>query len=98
MAIDPLLSPLIRVAFSWEKPNSPCNIHNQQAFLAASNNAIYLASIKDRAVIVCFFNPYVMAPPCARNTYSVVDLQLSKLAKATLAYPTKEYGSAGASL
>jgi len=43
--------------------------------------AVYSASVLDSVTRVCFFEPHTMVPPCARNTYPVMDTQLLVLAK-----------------
>jgi|SRR5713226_2914648 len=63
IAIDLLLSPLISVASFSGNPNCSCSCFSQQASCAALDSAIYLASIDESAVIVCFFDLQVMAPP-----------------------------------
>ena len=49
--------------------------------------AVYSASVVDSATRVCFFEPKTMAPPCARNTYPIMDTRLSVLAKLVSIYP-----------
>src|SRR6266850_1506467 len=73
------------------KPNSLCRFLNQQASHAASDRAMYSASVDDSAIISCFLDHHVIAPPAAKKTYPDVDLQSSVLAYATSANLIKEF-------
>ena len=85
MAIDPLLSPFIKVGCSCGYPNSPYKLRSQRASHAASARAIYSASVEDCAVMFCFLERHVITPPEAMKTYPNVDLQSSWFANAASA-------------
>ena len=74
MAIDPLLSPNNRVACFCANLSSPQRCHNQIASLEASDIAT-LASVVDRVIVDCFFEPQVTAPPLTKKTYPDVDFR-----------------------
>ena len=67
MAIEPLLSPRNIVGNFCGKPNSEYNDLNQHNSRPASDNAIYLTSVDDKACVVCFFDIHVIAPPGAKS-------------------------------
>ena len=46
-----------------------------------------IASVDERAIVVCFLDFQVIAPPDAKKTYPVVDLRSSWFAKAASAKP-----------
>jgi len=81
MAIEPLLSPRIVVGKICMNPNLRNKLLNQRALRAASDKAIYSASVDDKAVIDCFLENQVIAPPAIMKTYPEVNFWLSALAK-----------------
>jgi hypothetical protein len=81
MAIDPSLSPRIVVGKICAKPSSENKFLNHQASRAALDKAIYSASVVDIAVIDCFLENQVIAPPAIMKTYPVIDFKSSVLLK-----------------
>ena len=68
IAIDPSLSPLIVIGNSCGIPSSLYKFLSQQASRAASDNATYLASVNESAMVVCFLDFQVIAPPDTKKT------------------------------
>src|SRR6267142_1656719 len=91
IAIDLSLSPMITVGVLSGKPNSLCRFLNQQASHASSDKATYSASVDNSAIISCFLDHHVIAPPATKKTYPDVDLRSSVLAYAASANPIKEF-------
>ena len=78
IVMAPSLSPSTSIRSSLcSRPSSLYRLCSQQASCADSNNAMYSASVKDSAVVICFFEHHVMAPSAMRKTYPVMDLFLS---------------------
>jgi hypothetical protein len=59
IAIDPSLSPRIMVGNFCANPSSLNRFRNQCASRAASDKAIYSASVDERAITDCFFEYHV---------------------------------------
>ena len=53
---------------SWYK------LQSQHASCLASDNAIYSASVDDKAIVVSFLDHHVIAPPPTIKTYPDTDL------------------------
>ena len=68
IAIDPSLSPSIKVGRSELKSSSLYEFLSHVAFQVASERATYLASVNDNATVVCFLELHVIAPPLAMKT------------------------------
>src|SRR5229473_2033261 len=92
MAIDPLLSPRIMVGKVCLNPSSLNRFLSHQASCAASDKAIYSASVDDSAVIDCFLECQVIAPLAIMKMYLVVDFCSSEFANAASTYPRKGLG------
>ena len=56
---------------------SACNLRIQRASFAASEHAIYSASVLDVATTLCLVDFQEIAPPYSRNTYPEVDFRES---------------------
>ena len=52
-----------------------------------TDNATYSASIDDRAIIICFLDRQLIAPPADKKMYLDVDFWSSAFAYAASAYP-----------
>jgi hypothetical protein len=63
MAIEPSLSPLITVGLGWGNPSSSNRFLSQHTSHPASDRPMYLASVEDKATVVCFLDPHIIAPP-----------------------------------
>jgi hypothetical protein len=70
-------------------PNSSYRFLSQQASLPASDRATYSASVVDNAIVVCFLDLQVIAPPLDKKMYPDVDLQSSVSAYEASLYPWK---------
>ena len=92
MAIDPSLLPRIVVGKVCSNPSSLNRLLSHRASRAASDKAIYLASVDDSAVIDCFLECQVIAPPAIMKTYLVVDFCSFKFMNAMSVYLRKELG------
>ena len=68
MAIEPSLSPRIVIGSTCINPSSKNKLLNQQPSRTALDKAIYLASMDDKAVIVCFLENQVIAPLAIMKT------------------------------
>src|SRR6266851_4811762 len=62
------------------KAKFPMETSQPAASRAASDNATYSASVDESAIVDCFFDLHVMAPPPARKTYPDVDFKSSAFA------------------
>ena len=91
IAIDPSLPPWIMVGESCGKPSSLYRLLNQHASRPASDKAMYSASAVDSAVVLCFLDIQVIAPPPTVKTYLDIDFHLSTLLYAASAYPWKRF-------
>ena len=88
IAIKPLLSPQISVGMSsWRKLSSPYRLFSQQASWAASESAMYSASVDNHAMETCFLELQVMAPFPARKMYPDMDLRSSAFPYEASTYP-----------
>jgi len=66
--MEPLLSPLMSIGYSWGYPSSSNKFQSQQASRPASDRATYSACVVERAIVVCFLDFQVIAPPAAEKT------------------------------
>src|SRR5712671_4250489 len=92
MAIDPSLSPRIMVGKVCLNPSSLNRFLSHWASCTASDKAIYSASVDNSAVIDCFLECQVIAPPAIMKMYPVVDFCSSKFVNAASAYLRKGLG------
>ena len=76
--MHPLLSSNILILLSDLLSNDKLSLSKDLASLAASDNAIYSASLVDKAVTDCWYDLQLIAPPLYINSQPVVDFLLSK--------------------
>ena len=74
IAMELLLSPLITVGLCWGYPSSSNKFCNEHTSCPASDRAMYSACIVERAILDCFLDFQVIAPPAAEKTYPDIDL------------------------
>jgi hypothetical protein len=84
IVIVPQLSQWMGTASCNGKPSSVYRLRNQRALHPACANAMYLASVLDCALSVCFFDFHSTAPPPDTKTTPVVDFCSSQLPWAAL--------------
>ena len=72
-------------------PNLPYRFLSHEASRPASDRATYSDSVEDSAIMDCFFDFQVIAPPEAKKTYPEVDLPSSWFAKAASEKPWKRF-------
>ena len=65
---DPSLSPHIIVGNLWGNPSSAYKFLSQVTLHPVLDNATYSDSVEDRAIMVCFFDFHVIAPPAEIKT------------------------------
>ena len=77
MAMEPSLSPFMVIGNCCGNPSSSYRFLSQHASHAASDKATYSASVDESAMVVCFLDFQVIAPPDAKKTYPDVDFRSS---------------------
>ena len=74
ITMKPMLSPLITVRLCWGYLSSSNKFRNQHTSRPALDRATYAACVVEGAILDCFLDFQVIAPPAAEKTYPDVDL------------------------